>query len=515
MKFFQWALIALTFALAGAVVAQERGITPLQGIIGAQSGKYEFFQYDKGLLQKTYLDKVFERSKEDREFFLKSVTDLEKSFEVFLNDVVFREGGLVTMNQNAKLMQASDALEFMKAINRYHKSRLELEARIEALTAITDGRLPSQLKIKADGSGIEEAPNYGNIDLTPMKKFYLGRVEYITQYLENLQQIVEVKDKTGKVLRKIIIAENTKKGLQLPAAPVLLTPAEILQLRNEILEASQWNTPESVDACDAFTKYIRQYTQDFISTYGSTERYRRLSDDEKAKRADDAKQLVEAFWLRSYIRAAYGMPIAAIGLDYDKYPFHLDVILNSTKSLALFHEQPVWRERDFIRQEQNFRNALKRANVRSEKIMDGNLGFIASGENLLTWLGGQRNMAQALQMMLQLMAADLYEERLVQKADGVEKMKARFRTRYASNDADKKFYRDLRMAYDPPGGGVPLGVNKQSLNGKFQELRNHLLTKDTERKLAEEKQAQIEIATGANRFAAEREKRIDDLFGKD
>ena len=499
-------------AAVAALSWAQPGMTPLQGFLGAQAGDYRFFQFDKGRLQKEYLDQVFTRSKEDRDYFLATVRDIESEFKVFLRHAVFADDALKGMSDRAKAeARFFPAIDFLRAINRFQQARIALDTKIESLTAMAGGALPSQIKIKADGSGLEDVPHYGNLDFGPIKAFYETRLDEITRLVANLPHGLILA--TGS---EYLIAEGSGKGLRLDVPGLKLPAAKILELRKKIRDLRSWG-PQAEDAINAYTLYTKRLVQKFIKTYGTTERWRSLGEGGRKERVEDTKRVAEAFWTRSYLRAVYGMPIGAIGIDYVTRPFHIDVITTTTAALGAFRQEPVWEQDEMMEVAKSYRLALVRANQRAAKILDGELGLIAAGENLITFLGGQRNLAQGLQMMLQLLAADLYEERLVQDADGIAKMAARYRSRYGLNDEDLAFYSKLRKAYDPQSEeekqGASIGTSPESLNGKFQDTLVHMQTKEDELREAEVLQATVDAATGGNRWRDQRKKRIDDLFG--
>ncbi len=521
MRFSFLVLLAGTVIINATVVkAQDRGVDAIRGLLGVQAGNYSFVQFDKGELQKKYLDEVFKRSAEDRAYFQNSVTAIETEFKTLMTSAIYAEGvaevkdgvlkvskrgGLLWLSQQSTGLSAFiTANDFLTSVNALHQARMALETRIATLTAIQEGALPSQVELKADGSGLDNVPQYGNLDFAPIKKFYEAKLAEVIKLTDNLDF-------------KLVLADGSKhlnKGLVLPAAVLLLTPDQLLKMQDEILDKRSWGF-KAHDVIDLYTVQTRQFIQDFITNYGP--RWYKLNDNEIKKREEDAKQIAEALWTRSYLRAAYGMPIGAIGIDYDRAWFNLDFLTVSTNALSNFHEQPAWKEKELMGIEMNFRNCLLRAGVRAEKILDGNLGFLATGENLLTFLGGRRNKAQAQLMMLALLGADVYEERLIQRAGGIAKMKARFKDRYLHNDTDRKFYSSLRKDYDPQAGeqDTATGFNPDSVLGHFRKVRAHMLLKEADLALAAQLEATVNMATGANRFASERKSRVDDLFGPD
>lgn len=510
-RLFRVAVAALLVTVVTVAKAQPQpGLQPLTGVFGTQAGDYKFFQYDRGALQKQYLDQVFARSAADKEYFLSAVSSIESSFRSLLQDTVYAEKGLKWMSDQAVgAGKFFPAVEFLAAVNRFQMSRMALENRIESLRSIADA-LPSKLAIDAEGAGLKDVPNYGNVKFDPIVDFYKGRMKEVVAAVSNLQQNVIVANGAEHIIRA-----NTGKSLELSVKGLALSPEKIAELRRQVVRARRWGV-KAYDTINDYTVYCKRLVQNFIKTYGTTERYRKISGAEATERENDAKRIVQGFWTRSYLRAVYGMPIGAIGINYDKNWFHLDVVLNRT--LQSFYEEPVWDQAELVRVAQNYRNALKIVDERSQRILDGNLSYIAAGRNLITWLAGHRNLAKAQEMILKTLAADMYEERLIMEADGLAQMKQRYRARYASTQEDRDYYRKLQKAYDPQGDADPaasIGIVQDSINGKFQDVLVYMKTKEDELAQAAEIQATIDAATGENRWAEQRKKRIDDLLGDD
>jgi len=401
------------------------------------------------------------------------------------------------------------AVEYLAAINKFQMARFALENRIESMKSIGDA-LPSAMALDAEGSGLKTAPNYGKIDFDPIVGFYKGKIKEVATSVSNLQQNVIVANGTEH-----IIAANTGKGLLLEVKGLLLPADKIAQMRKDVLKARRWGV-KAYDSINDYTVYSKKLVQNFIKVYGTTERYRKIDGAEAVERENDAKRIVQAFWTRSYLRSVYGMPIGAIGINYDKKWFGIDEVLNRT--LQSFYEEPVWDQTELVRVAQNYRNALKIVDERSQKVADGNLSWVASGRNLITWLAGHRSLAKAQHMILNVLAADMYEERLIMEADGLAQMKLRYRARFASTQQDRDYYRNLQKAYDPQGDadpGAAIGIVTDSINGKFQDVLVYMKTKEDELAQAQQLQATIDAATGENRWSDARKKRINDLLGDD
>jgi len=409
-------------------------------------GVYNHLQLDKTQIQAKYLDQVFKQRQVDYDYFLNTVNSIEKSYRELLQEMVYdKENGF--WNVSARSTKSTplkyiDADEFMILIGRYHQAREALDAKIETLTAIAGGMVPSSEDLPVDEAGIKKVPNFGQQNFDPIKKFYADRLAVLDTFLSNLPYNINL---PGGDFHNI--KANSGKGLVLEAEVIAMTPDMMRTKLKEVMEMKIWDE-ESIDTIDEYTRFIQKKVYAFNKTYGVDQRYRHQDMTERTKRAEEAKLIMLGFWSRSYLRAIYGQPIGVLAINYDDKWFHLDVLTTSTTALLNMIEKPVWDSNRMTKIDKDYRRLISRADVRAEKILDGNLGFLAAGENLLTWLGGYRNEAQSAAMMLRLLAADVYEERLLLEEGSLQAMKERFRSRYFSTEADEIFYRKAQMAYD-------------------------------------------------------------------
>lgn len=409
-------------------------------------GVYNHMQLDKTQIQAKFFDQIFHQRKVDYDYFLNTVNSIEKLYRELLKELVYdKESGLYSLsNRSTKSadLKPTDAETFMIYIGRYKQARAEIDAKIETLTAIADGIVPSSEDLPVDEAGIKKVPSFGQQNFTPIKKFYADQLAVLDTFVSNLPHKIEL---PGGAYH--IIAAGSGKGLVLEAQIMTLTPEEIRAKLKKVAEMRYWDEDQTT-TIDEYTRYLQKRLYAFTKTYGVDQRYRHQDLTERKARADEARLIMIGFWSRSYLRAIYGQPIGVIGIPYDDKWFHIDVLTTSTRALMQMIEKPIWDANRMGDIEKNYRRLIARADVRSEKILDGNLSFLAAGENLLTWLGGYRNEAQCAQMILRLLAADVYEERLLQEEGSLQRMAERFRARYFSTEEDEIFYRRAQLAYD-------------------------------------------------------------------
>lgn len=542
MKFSMITRFAMGLLILAAHISPAEVVAPIGNgrlLVPSAPGDYKFTDYDQGRLQKTYLDEVFKRSEADKKYFQDTINDIRSDFSKLLSETMYSVGQLQAANQAntaarivrpgglrwmSSMSQAGNyfgASDFMLAVNRYYEAKQQLETKIVALTSMAEkGVLPSQ-EIRADGSGLKQIDRYGNVDFSEIKNHFAEELVKIDAFANNLPFRLILANR-----KPVLVAGGEGTSLMIPQAGTLLTEAEMEDLERQIAEALTWSDPDQRDDVDGFTLQVKRTLQGFVETYGSSERWRSISAVEQQKRAEDWQELARAFFLRSYLRTMYKMPIGAIGIDYSKMPFGLERFVGRTHDILTFRGEIMWSEEDFIRGEQDYRNALLRAEERSAdvklgdlkwdeatKILEGDITFLIKGRNLMTWLSGQRNLAEAVRMVIRLLAADFYEERLIQRPLGSVEMLTRFRARYMSSDEDRAFYESLAKAADPARAVAGSNFNANSVLGKFRVVARHMRSKRTERMNAEVLQATLDASRGGSKFTREIEDEQDALFG--
>jgi hypothetical protein len=492
-------IVALALSLASSAALADPNVPGLRGILGMEAGNYSFVQYDKTLLQKTYLDAILSRSQADRDYFLAAVKDVEGEFKRLAQENVYGATGLKGMSDRSTKggNQPVASADFLKAINDYNSARLALDTKINSITSIA-GAFPSQVETKADGSGVGNVPTYGNINFAKLTEFYADKLAKIDNFLSNLAYSIQLPSGLPHM-----IVENSGKGLVLDVPAFQFTTEQIRDMQKKALALRQWDA-KAEETANTMTVFVKRLVQKFISTYGVTERYR-FHDAAYAKQKEDAaRELVTAFWSRSYLRAVYGMPLGAIGIPYAKRMANLDFFTASTKGLAQFNEEPVWEQTEMVQIEQNYRLALNTADARASKILDGSVSLMRRANALITFLGGYSQLADSMKTVLTLMAADFYEEKLIMQPGGTRQMASRYRTRYLITDEDKKFITELESAYDPetagssgndPYGGSG-GIASGGLFKYFEDVR--LECKTMEYRIAQADQITAEVANATS-----------------
>jgi hypothetical protein len=486
---------------AKTVAPNQTGLNNVQGFLGAQAGNYSFVHYDKGSLQADYLNKIDDRNKADKEYFLNAVQTIESQFEALLTQTVYGKNGLRQMSVDAEAGIFTPIAKFATALNEYMMQKTALEAKIASLTSIV-GSLPSHVAINAEGSGLKNVPNYGNINFENIKNFYASRLAKVDEELSNLPQKLTLANGNPHIMEG-----GAGTSLSIPKQLVQLSSDQIKKMRYDVFKAKNWGS-ESKRELNDYTVYVKRLVQTFIKDYGTTERFRFHNQADEKHKADLLREIADAFYARSYLRAVYGMPLGTIGISYQKRTANIDKFTVSTEALSTMMMEPVWDETNLNTIQQAYYNALEVSVARSSGILTGNTGLLNRANALLTYLGGYSQLADVTNSVLQLMAADLYEEKLIITAGGLAKMQIRYKERYSSSEQAKKYYKTLHLALDPPAPSADgnseedpnadVGVvSASSVNGYFQKALIECKNKQGELLQAKQLEAQIAIASGA------------------
>jgi len=142
------------------------------------------------------------------------------------------------------------------------------------------------------------------------------------------------------------------------------------------------------------------------------------------------------------------MPLGGIGFHYQKRWANIDKFTVSSAALTELMEAPVWGENDYIHIKQSYENALKVTSVRGGEIFMGSTTFLEKANHFLTVLSGEVQYSQAADMMLRLLAGDLYQEMLIIQPGGKKKMISHYKARYFSTKEDEEYHRGLKKAFD-------------------------------------------------------------------
>lgn len=491
------AILSMNLAHAqapGTTVVNSIGRNLNGVVIPAQAGNYSFQGFDQTQAMTTLVKAIDSRSKADLAYFKESITYLNQLFQNIVNNDVYGKSGLKILSDNSSQGgQLTPAKDFLRALNKFEQDKIEIQAAIAKVSSITTA-FPSQTAVKV-GTVNTAIPSYGQVKFDGVVKFYNEQLEKITAYLSNLPQGVKLQ--TGN---PFLIPENTGNSLVLNAPAFQYNAQEIRKLKNQILTLRTWSEKSWDVALIPYTGKVKQMVQQFIRTYGSSERYRYDASTPNLMK-EELTRFVDYFYARSYLRAVYGMPLGAIGITYNQKAFNTDYFFSSN-SVGLI-EEVIREEQDFPEVEKAYTNALKAANARTQSVFGKGVDFLERLNSAFTQLKGENRLAVANRMMFDLLVKDFQEERLLM-TQGVSAMLTSYRARYKSTPEKAAYYSKLKKRYDALVNNEAIDdqdnawsnsgntVSKGSVNYFVQQVAFEAQVKENELGQADELEEQLQ-----------------------
>ncbi len=410
------------------------------GIIGGiQSGDYNFQNFDVNEFQKQLIG----IRKEDRDYFISATKKINESFTRYVQEAVYGEKGLKRYSDKSLYSGGTvliSAQDFLSAVNEFTSRKTVLESEIKSLVAL-GASLPKDVNLSSRKNG-NTAQNFGQINFSSIETYFMSEIQKLTQFVSNLGYLIQL----GNNLPHQIVP-NTGMGLVLDAPEILLSDEAMEKYQNDMIRFKHWEAKD-YGTIDDFAVFTRRMAMNFIDTYGTTERYRFTDKKERNKAKDD---LIEIFWVRSYLRVLYGMPLGTFYVDYEKRLANFEVLASKTKGIVnSFREEIVWEQDKFVRLEQNYRNILNVVDQRSVGILDGNAPLLHRLNAAMSWVGGNQELNRVLSLAFKILAADFHEEKLLRKPGGLALLKKFYNERYYSNIEDRKLCDKREAAF---GGG--------------------------------------------------------------
>lgn len=473
------------------------GLDPLRGAFGAQPGTYNFMSYDGTFIQGKVLDRIFATRDTDRKYYMDAVQKLNTGLERLLRYTLYYdpeglEGskgypyeaneklpGLFTLSERAKATSGKylTADEFLTAVRRFTQERDLLTAQIESLRGIKTA-FPSQQEVKLEKDEVK-IPSYGDLNMDEVADLFLKRIATVTEAAQKMRHKIRLPN--GNV-------HFSKEGEGLVLTDMaFFNPDELKEaraLRTKLLteQASER------DALTKYTLYSKKSIQDFIVRFW--DRYRLQQLDVKNERQSQVDFLMRLFWTRSYLRAQYGTRLGGIGIDYIERAFNLDVILASNKSLMNFKKEVLWSDADVMTSIKNYRNIIYRLQERTGNALpaiDNPAGIVDKGVNaafyfggnaayVITFLAGNPNLAQAMNMVMRLCASDLYEEYALSDATiGQNKIIELYKQRFKNTPESKKQVEEWEDSFDAnmdESLSITAGSQQQAIRFAVDVLKN-------------------------------------------
>lgn len=437
--------LALNAAHAAPAMTSALMVPPTVAVGG---GDLNITNTDVSRLVSQEMNEYFSRQREDKEFFIHTINEIEQAANKINSDVVM--GQLTAASQKSQLMSYVNAGEngrpaetgaigvenFFKMMNLYNTAKQVLQNKIKGISAMSKGALPSAALPATDKKA--ELPAHLNIDFANISAYYENRIKEMDAAIDALT--FKVKDKAGLVYDVSGFHLDASKMTVLTNDERVVRQAQIDKLRSNMrsLESKQ----------DQYTVMVRELVETHLTNFGTSERMRSQSTQDLEARKRDYQRLVEVFWARSYLRQKYGIPLGAVGTIYKKRFFRIEELLASPASFVEFEKVPYRSKKDLLRAEESFRQSATAIDNKSASIFDGNFSLVSRAGALASQWGGWSALTDSAGMVLKLLAADVAEELMLLESGGQLKVRDFFKKRYMSDSDSKLSTQKLLCAYD-------------------------------------------------------------------
>ena len=372
-------------------------------VIAANAGKYEMLDKNQAALEEQLLKRLDSSRQQDLLYVKQTQSELRELFhQVQQNELV----GLQKL-QNLSMTEPVEYPVYIESTRAYINKRVEINTAIGLLT-----KLPSAVKnannSAGSGSANVQLPNQLQLDFTEILKSYNESLDTMDQQAQALTFRMHllngsIKDVAG------INAEGINKSDLISQQVLDAETQKIGYAQAHVYDAAAKNIVNQM------TKLDLNVLSGYINDQGKTERWR-LNNSKDPVNSDEIKSIIEVFWLRSYVRATYGMGVGGIAIQYKKMGLGLD---------AMFAPSNI----EFVpnlsgtAQLNQFRNLMAAA----VKTYDGASEFGGNPLNMakyvITRVKGNWNNAEANAFVVRLLVADLEEENLFNSGNGLRSMR--------------------------------------------------------------------------------------------
>ena len=355
-----------------------------------------------------------------------------------------------------------DRLIFEKKIADLSVSYLDLrKGEFEALNQLSIDSAGGAVQLKdffARSAAFQSAREYASEKLDVLATFQetwnashtdapIDLSELILHYQRKVQEL----DSRAAALNFSIVLPTGAIAKQQGLDPTTLrqmnlyTADQLIAMREKATTLKIMRTSDRRRINQTLNQFTVAKIQAFLNAYGATQKHRDRNTEAQIDAA--RKELEEMMWLRSYIRAVYGMKIGSYGLvDVHKKWFNMD---SFGRTALRFSGQPIYDENTLMVQQDLALAVVAGQEGKNAEILSLSTPFFTRIASVLTFFSGEKQWAAVNVQVLKLLIADIEEERILGRAGGLRELRVHYKRRYYSSKADEAYYQALADAYLP------------------------------------------------------------------
>lgn len=367
---------------------------------------------------------------------------------------------------------------FLETLNQVKAARVRIENKLALYQTLSEA-LPSDRQID-DGKTVHQLPQPRKINFGPITSVVKEKMNAAEAIANNYPFIIV------KGLQTDIIPPNSGTALN-PKLKIQLLDATQFAARLKEIQKALVPSNEYIGLIRDFYADWKDMIAGFITRYGRMETYRFRDKALSDARARELESIVTGAWMISYSRFVNGTRQGAIlPATYNKRYANIDLLTVSLEELQTFREETspdAISDNDLNDAIESYRNALKVLNQRTVKILDGDASILSRANSAITWIKGERPTAEALLLIVQLLAANVKEEQIIANGRGFDELEAFYNQRWRSTPEDEKVTDQRICAFDhiyntqnrPTSNCYMGGDTGKGIKADFTRLNDELL----------------------------------------
>lgn len=424
--------LASTTILAGPTVPVV-GAGGTGAVLG-DPGEYGVSTYDRAILEGIATKHFKDRQDQDYQFVMNTVGDIELELDALVKLLNGSDGIVRTFVERTGSGDTITLMEYLAKTQAITAQVNLVDNKIKGLLLVPSA-IQSQEEVKAKGKALATLPAPLKTDLTKIQDFFEAQKKKALSQAEAFSFLVIMPNKVPKTIT----------GLNFVPEKPIIPPAKMKEMLIQARRDRQLTTDE-IQLIDTINLAALEQTRDLIRVLGSSQTYR-FQLNEKGKEMN-LERLVELFWARDYLRAVYGMPIGAIGVDFRKKKFHTDIFTSRIRFISEF----IRTESDLILYQDAVANALYTADLRNKEILGKGTKMLERVMSGVAFVKGESQLAEINALVLKLIERDIRHEMLMTRPGGVNQMRDSYRAVYYTSAEREQYYNELADKYLPEDG---------------------------------------------------------------
>jgi len=452
------------------------------------AGDYRQVEVNVTELAKSALATAQVTQEVDRQYVLSAVQSIHEAYVDLAQSTISTD--LLELQSIGLSGDAVSIDQFLKATNGVKLKMVNFKSLLEKSRSINKSTLPSNYVVNSnEDEGQQVVPSVGKVNLDDVVNTYNKMIE--SEILPQLAQYRNIKvEINGEILSlasyKSLLNPDFSSVPQLSPEKRAEVASNITNLRKKSQQIGEKERINFADALrDGYNSFARTYGADYKYIFRSDSQEKEDSSgvfgkigkllfgsgesktktgkgdtvqvngieikDDMTQRNEAFNRMVEVFWMRSYLRLTQGIQICAVQPKEVKTTNFgalkdIDPMKNLRTGMACSRTE-------LEEALENARRVLTYTGVQADHIFNGEglmeTGVINKIGSAVTFFKGNRPSAEALNMLMQLVFADIQEELIMATpGKGLSALRDLYSARYQSSPELKAHYSSLKCSID-------------------------------------------------------------------